>query len=167
LNQITRTKPFKNWQELKEYTDQRRVQLNNHIICDSLGKPPLVAFPKAKHSLNFFNPLQEKEMINLNFIYEYLHKKEWFRKISTSQCISLGSQSYYIPKSIPNQQIKITFEKESKMLFFHNDKELLAQLPIKGIDAVTLMGDESINACPNAQIPIPWDWKNIKISTTF
>lgn len=50
FNQLQRSKPFCNWQELKEFADNRRSTLNKHIICDTLKLPPLVAFPNAIHS---------------------------------------------------------------------------------------------------------------------
>jgi hypothetical protein len=49
-HQNNRTITYKNIQDLQLHIDKRRKQLNEKITCDTFGKPPLVAFPSAKHS---------------------------------------------------------------------------------------------------------------------
>jgi hypothetical protein len=168
FNQIQRSQSFKNWQELKEFCDQRRYKLNHHLICDTLKKAPLVAFPEAIHSKKYFNPLTEHLTIDLQKVFSFLAKGEWFRKVSSAKTISLAGQVYYLTNSKPNQKIRITFDSDSKELFFHDDNELFLKLPIKGISIEKLMGYgfEQI-AIPNVQLEIPFNWNQIKVSTTL
>jgi hypothetical protein len=71
-------------------------RLNYHIPSDTLGKAPLVAFPKAKHSGRYFNPLLEKKYFDQERIKDYLHLKERFRKVSDIKTISLLCDSFFI-----------------------------------------------------------------------
>jgi hypothetical protein len=168
FNQIQRSKPFVKWQELKEFADKRRHQLNNTICCDTLKMAPLIAFPNATHSGKHFNPLTEIEMMDLQKVYTFLSKGEWFRKVSGAKTISLAGQVYYLPDASANQQIKIKFDNLSQNLLFHNVNELFFKLPIKGISTEILMGcaAKTVNV-PNVQLQIPFDWNTLKLSITF
>lgn len=156
-NQIQRTKTFKNWQQLKAYTDERRNRLNYHIACDTIKVPPLVAFPNAVHSNKYFNPLTEYKMIDLQKVYLFLAQGEWFRKVSSAKTVSLAGQVYYLNDTSPNEQVRIKFDVVSQNLFFHNVNERIIKIPIKGISIEKLMGYPiSQIVCPNVQLSIPF-----------
>ena len=168
FNQIQRTKTFKNWQQLKEFTDKRRHRLNNNIACDTINMPPLVAFPSAIKSNKYFNPLTEHKMIDLQKVYLFLAQQEWFRKVSSAKTVSLAGQVYYLADAIANEQVRIKFDISSQSLFFHNVNERIIKVPIKGISIEKLMGCPIAKAlCPNAQLVIPFEWEDIKVSTTL
>lgn len=137
-DQIQQSFDFRSWNSFKNTVDQRRHRLNYHILCATTGKPPLVAYPKAKHSGRHFNVLTEKESFDQERIKEYLHQKEWFRKVSDIKTISLGGHIYHLPKAKYRIEVKIVFDKPSSCLFFYDVKELVAQLTIKGIDFKSL-----------------------------
>ena len=153
----------------KRSMDERRESLNKHIPCDSLGEPPLSAFPHAKHSTRFFNPLTEHILFDKKRIENYLNDKEWFRKVSDAKTLSLGGQVYYLKMAKPKTELKIIFTKNDKVcdLFFYDDKELIAQLPLKGIDFQNLVEPNFLNTLKTLQLEVPFDWKTMKINTTF
>ena len=97
----------------------------------------MVAFPEAKHSGRFFNPLNEQLLFDKKRIKNYLNNREWFRKISDIKTVSLGGYIYYL-KDIKltklNREAKIVFDVKSDSLVFYNANGLIAQLPIKGLD---------------------------------
>ena len=168
-DQVQQTIPFKSWDNFKRSMDERRESLNKHIPCDSLGEPPLSAFPHAKHSTRFFNPLTEHILFDKKRIENYLNDKEWFRKVSDAKTLSLGGQVYYLKMAKPKTELKIIFTKNDKVcdLFFYDDKELIAQLPLKGIDFQNLVEPNFLDTLKTLQLEVPFDWKTMKINTTF
>jgi hypothetical protein len=165
--QNKRTKPFKNLTDFQNHVNQRRKQLNEYIPCDTFGKPPLVGFPESVHSKRFYNPLMEEIGFDINRIDAYLKDKKWFRKVSSNKTISLGGHVYYLPKCKINLELSIQFDPNSRCLIFHNDKELVATLPIKGCDFEHLAGENFTKCLKNRQLEIPFDWNIHKIVTTF
>ena len=169
-DQIKQATDFKSWQDFKRTLDERRHRLNSHIVCDTLGKPPLVAFAEAKHSGRFFNPLTEQLLFDNKRIKNYLNNREWFRKIRDIKTVSLGGCIYYL-KDIKltklNREAKIVFDATSDSLFFYNINGLIAQLPIKGLDFQELVEPHFLNTLKNLQLEMPFDWKITKINTTF
>jgi hypothetical protein len=166
-DQIQQSFDFNSWDNFKSTVEQRRKRLNNHIPCDTTGKPPLVAFPQAKHSGRYFNPITEKDAFDTKLVSQYLHLKEWFRKVSEAKTISLGGQVYYIAKAKPKTDVKIIFDNASKNLIFYDVKELIAQLPIKGIGFQDLVEPNFFNTLISLQFEFPFDWGSFKINTTF
>ena len=169
-DQIKQSTDFKSWQDFKRTLDERRHRLNSHIVCDTLGKPPLVAFAEAKHSGRFFNPLNEQLLFDNKRIKNYLNNREWFRKISDIKTVSLGGCIYYL-KDIKltklNREAKIVFDAKSDSLAFYNINGRIAQLPIKGLDFQELVEPHFLNTLKNLQLEMPFDWKITKINTTF
>jgi hypothetical protein len=154
-------------QDFQEHINRRRQQLNHNITCDTWGKAPLKAFPEAIHSKRFYNPLTENILFSTNKIDKYLSNKKWFRKVSQNHTLSLGGQVYYLPKAKECSELTITFDEKTRNLIFHDDKEQLASLEIKGIDFQNLAGINYINRLTNQQLLIPMNWEAIKINTTF
>ena len=169
-DQIKQSIDFKSWQDFKQILDERRYRLNNHIACDTFGKPPLVAFPNAKHSGRFFNPLNEQSLFDNKLIKSYLNNREWFRKISDIKTVSLGGSIYYL-KDIKltklNREAKIVFDAKSDNLIFSNINGLITQLPIKGLGFHELVEPDFLNTLKNRQLELPFEWQNTKIGTTF
>jgi hypothetical protein len=165
--QNDRNLDYKNMQDFQEHINRRRQQLNHNITCDTWGKAPLKAFPEAIHSKRFYNPLTENILFATNKIDQYLSNKKWFRKVSQNHTLSLGGQVYYLPKAKECSELTITFDEKTRNLIFHDDKEQLASLEIKGIDFQNLAGINYINRLTNQQLLIPMNWEAIKINTTF
>jgi hypothetical protein len=166
-DQVQQTGDFKSWENFKSVVEQRRYRLNNHIPCDTTGKPPLIAFPQARHSGRYFNPLLECVVFDKARIRQYLHLKEWFRKVSDTKTVSLGGHVYYMAKAKPKTELRIVFKNDSANLIFYDVNELIAQLPIKGIDFQDLVEPNFLNTLHSLQLEFPFDWNSFKIVTTF
>lgn len=131
--QLQRTIEYASLEELQHMADSRRCKLNQRIPCTTLGCPPLVFQPNAKHSGRQFNPTQEEQLYQIENVCALLAPMEWFRKVSKVKTFALGKQIYYHPSLLTGIQIKIQFDPQSLSLNCYNDKELLAAVPIKGI----------------------------------
>jgi hypothetical protein len=168
FNQVLRKEPFKNWQHLFEFVQQRRDVLNLTLPCQTIQKPPLVAFPQAIHSSRYYVALKEFDLLDLERVFTFLKPCEWFRLVAPNHTLSLGGQLYSIREALPKQQLRITFDVISQNLLFHNDKELIAQKAIKAISKERIAGQEHADfAMPFAQLAFPFDWQTLKTSTTL
>jgi hypothetical protein len=130
------------WKQLFQFTNTRRKRLNENLPSRMLdGRPPLTAFPKAKHSGRYYNLEQEEQIIDMSRIYKYLAKCCWFRRISKAKTISLSGSIYYLKNAKPEEQIQIKFCNRAKKLIFRDAKEhIVAQLPLKDFSVQDIMG---------------------------
>lgn len=169
FNQTVRSHQLKDWKHLFEVCQNRRKILNTELPSSACQeKPPLEAFPKAKHSGRIYTPQQEINLLNLDRVYQFLAQCTWFRRVSKTKSLTLAKQGYYLAHATPGEQLKITFCPTCKYFFFWNDKELLVDLkPIKGLSKAYLIGHlNQLFNTPNLQLPIPFDWEQV-VSTTF
>lgn len=156
---LKRKEAFKNFEDLINCCNKRRYKLNYMLP----GKPnnriaPLLTHPMAKHSKRYYTPCKEAELINMNLVYQFLSQGVWYRKIASNGTICLGGKVYYIPKSKPKTDLKITFCATSKNLLFHDVKDhCLVQLPIKGVSLDSLSVNlEKVYQIPNSQLMLPF-----------
>ena len=129
-----------------------------------------MAFPRAKHSGRFFNPLTEQALFDNKRIKQYLNQREWFRKISDIKTVSLGRHIYHLKDfklTKSNREVKIVFDAKTDNLIFYAVNELITQLPVKGLDFKDLVEPNFFLTLKNLQLEIPFDWKTAKIITTF
>jgi transposase InsO family protein len=130
-NQLHRTQDYESKGELVSEGRNIMDKLNYRIPCASLGSPPLVHNSDAIHSGRIFD--NEKELYKVERVAFLLENMEWFRKVSNAKTFALGKQVYYHNYLKKGQQIKIRFDAETMKLNCYNDKELVAQVQIKGI----------------------------------
>lgn len=130
-NQLYRTLDYESAEELRIEGRKRMDKLNHRIPCASLGLPPLIQNPDAIHSGRTFE--DEKALYKVERVAELLGKMEWFRKVASAKTFALGKQIYYHSNLKRGQQIKIRFNAETLNLNCYNDKELIAEVQIKGI----------------------------------
>lgn len=140
--QAMRGKHFEYWQQLFKNVTKRRKRLNEKYPSRSLGrKAPLEAYPDAIHSGRLYSVNKEHKLLDLNQVYNFLSEGKWYRIVSKAKMVSLGAKIYYLKGAIPKSQVQITFKKKTKQLIFRDVNELeVAQLPIKGITLIDLMG---------------------------
>ena len=168
--QISGEQVFTAWKSLYDFAQTRRKRLNELLPCQSLnGQAPLVAYPQARHSGRYYHPVQEEQLLEIERIYQFLEKGEWFRIVSSAKTLCLGGQVYYLNQAIPKQELRIKFDAAKQQLIFYNDKEQIIQhKAIKGIDKELMMGQHFkvflMTAC---QLELPFDWEHQKVSTTF
>jgi hypothetical protein len=165
-NQIRQTSAFKSWSEFSATVTQRREMLNNHISNLKDGKSLMEQYPQAKHSGRYYYPLNEVDCFSHELIFQFLSEinsstgkqKEWFRKVSSAKTISIGKQVYYLTNAKPKSELRITFNtsENNSNLIFYDDKELIAQLPIKGIYYNDLVDAVFLNTLNLHQLEIPF-----------
>lgn len=140
--QVTRTSNYCSWGELFDFCQQRRYVLNERFPCRSLdGKAPLQKYPQARHSGRYFHFVSEKQLMDMEKIYEYLSEGIWYRRVSNQLTLTLGGQVYYVSKALKKSQLVIKFDPCTKMLHFYNEEQkLLDKLAIKGMEKDRIMG---------------------------
>ena len=166
--QIARETELPGWEALFHLCQKRRKFLNEHFACRSLSnRSPFEVFADRKHSGRYYHPAHEERLLSLDRIYDLLSKGKWYRKVSKLRSLTLGGEVYYIAQAPPLSQLCITFDRDTKLLHFHNDKELLVQkIPIKGICKKRIMGD-TFWKLVNIQLELPLFWETKKLDTTF
>ncbi len=137
--QLYRQKPYSCLDELQQEAQLRMDKLNKRIPCSTLGLPPLIHNPAAQHSGRQFHASNEQVLYDKEKVANFLKNMEWYRLCSKVKTFSLGRHIYYHKRLPAQTQIRITFNPQSLTLFCYNDKELLAQIPIKGISYQELM----------------------------
>ncbi len=166
--QVASKKQYSNWEEFFHMCQNRRKFLNRDFACSSLGdKSPLDAYPEARHSGRYYHPTHEEKLLRLDRIYDLLSAGKWYRKASKTRSVTLGGEVYYVSRARPNSEVCITFDSRTRMLNFHDHKEVcFQQLPIKGICKKRIMGDVFWKLV-NVQLELPFFWDTQKLDTTF
>lgn len=143
--QVIQGQHYNCWKELFNFCHQRRKTLNELFPKRSLNnKAPLQVFPKAAHNARVYSLQSEEQLLDLKRIYSHLAKYIWYRKVSNNHTLNLGGHKYYVKKATPQSYVQIKFCNRRKKLIFKNEKEqVLAQLPLKKIDHLTLMGTDT------------------------
>lgn len=158
--------------------DARREFLNSRYPCRSLGhQPPLTAFPEARHSGRPYRLEWEKEMLDMGRVWNYLARGCWVRRVSSQGQVALGGQSYYLGPAFAGQQVKMTFDPQTKELVCCPEKGGgPIRLPIQGLTPDDLMGELSpLRAVPAYQLSLPLsmaEWRQLGLAealtgTTF
>lgn len=156
--------------DLHRFCDKRRRALNFHLPCQSTNNtPPIVAYPKARLSAKYYQWNAEKEMIQLERIYQYLKQGIWIRKVNKSKTCHLGGQWYYLKSATIHSKVTITFCSDiQKLIFKDTNGQLIDRQNIKGITHQYLMGNTFSGLdLPSFQLKIPFGNKEKIVSTTF
>ena len=139
--QLKRKTEYDSLEALNNLAQVRMDKLNRKIPCSTFGKPPLVQHPQAEHSGRIFCPAKESEHFDVERIKSLLENMEWFRRASPVKTFSLGRKIYYHKNLVARSQIRVTFDPLNLNLNCYNDKELLASIPIRGINYAELTID--------------------------
>lgn len=169
-NQVIKGSSFNSVLSLHAYCDKRRKLLNETLPCSTIGGiAPLKAFPAAKNSGRFYHPQTERNMIDLNLVFQFLAKGKWYRKAGKTKTIHLGGQWYYVKQAKTYSLLHIEFNADEKLLVFRDvNEQLVDKQPIKGISPEILMGESFYEATlPDFQLKLPFSWEDHLISTTF
>lgn len=88
---------------LQRNLQARMLFLNQEYPTRALdGKPPFQAFPQARHSGRFYCLEEEKQLLDMQRVYDYLQNGRWFRQIS-----SVGSFSLVDIATMPQNTLPI------------------------------------------------------------
>jgi transposase len=164
--QVVQGAAFTDWQALYDALYQRRDFLNNILPCASLdNRPPLAAYPQARHSGRSYRLEWEAEMLDLKRIDVYLGQGRWFRRVGSNGVISLGGTVYYVGTKWKQQQIEIKFDPDTRQFqCFDAAAQLLKTFPLKGVTVENLMGDVfPLCHFPVFQLALPFSWEEQKV----
>lgn len=127
------------WQSL----EKRKVFLNEHLPCASLGDtPPLQANPQAYLPRRAYRPEWEADLLDLNRVYTYLAKGQWFRKVSATGAISIGRQIYHLGFDWrPAGYAELSFEPDACEFVCQIPSGKQKRLPVTWLTKQELMGE--------------------------
>jgi len=102
---------------LQRSLQARMLFLNQEYPTRALeGQPPFQAFPQARHSGRFYALEAEKQLFDVQRVYDYLQQGRWFRQVSSVGTFSLGGYLYNASIRFANQTLEITFEAATHQL---------------------------------------------------
>lgn len=164
--QVITGQRFADWDHLYQALRKRRTFLNQHLPCRTLdNKPPLVAYPEARHSGRPYRPEYELDLLKLQPVYDYLAQGRWYRLVSQGGTFSLGGHVYYVSSQFAKQHLEITFDPADKHLVCRGAKgDIVTRLTIQGLSKETLMGTlaDYINL-PHFQLALPFDYPSQRV----
>lgn len=158
---------FQTLAELQTMLNNRIAFLNQEYPSRSLqGQAPFRAYPQAQLSQRPYRLEWEKEMLDLQRVYDYLAQGRWFRKTSSIATFSLGKQRYYAGTQFTRQTLEITFDPLScEVLCLSEDGKKMVRLPALGLTKETLMGElDPLLSSTAYQLALPFsrkDWREI------
>jgi transposase len=161
--QVLQGQVFRDWDDLFQALQKRRLFLNTQLPCASLGeKPPLVAHPEALTNSRLYRPEWEVELLDVSRIHAYLAQGHWFRLVSSVGTFSLGGQVYYLKQTWAGQQVEITFDPDDlQFVVYSDDGQQIRRFFPKGITTDDLMGEMSpLTNLPAFQLALPFSWQD-------
>ncbi len=107
---------FKDLDHLQQVSDEELDWINHRLPSrgrDCQGRPPLVAYPKAKKPRRSYSPEKELEIFSLERVYQYLATQHWWRRVTMVGQISLGGHRYGVGRAHAHQDVRITFDADA------------------------------------------------------
>lgn len=164
-NQVCRRSGYLNWESFFLACQGRRQWLNSSLPCSALeDRPPLQAFPEAQHSGRRYHYHNERELLNMDKVFDWLERQAWRRRTSKDQTISLGGHVYYLSLAKPNSWAFIQFRKHDQAFLVEIEKQICLKIPIMRLDLDTLIGLEQL-PLPGVQLQLPFDDRNCLIAS--
>jgi transposase len=140
--------------------DERMGVLNQLYPSRSLaGLAPLVAFPQAVHSGRSYRPEWEEELLDMEKVYAYLSKQEWFRQVTPAGQVTLGSHRYGLGQAWGHPTIRWTFDpKGGQFVCSTLDGKQTVQMSPFNLSKKNLMGELNLAAFRYYQYAFPWSF---------
>jgi len=148
---------------LQSSLQARMLFLNQEYPTRALdGQPPFQAFPQARHSSRFYSLDAEKQLLDMQCIYDYLQSGRWFRQVSSVGTFSLGGHIYNVTTHFAGQTLEITFDGATRKLVCLPEKQTSAfQLDIQGLTKATLVGNSlALPSYTAYQLALPLPYPN-------
>ncbi len=148
---------------LQRSLQARMLFLNQEYPTRALNvRPPLQAFPYARHSGRIYSHSAEEQMLDMQRIYDYLQNGRWFRQVSSVGTFSLGGYGYNATTQFAEQTVEITFDGTQRKLICLSEKCTTPfQLDIQGLTQSALMGTAlPLPAYSAYQLAIPFAYPN-------
>lgn len=140
--------------------------VHNHLYpsqaSDCAGRPPLTAHPELLTPRRAYHPGWERELFDMQGVYQCLAQYTFERKIDSKARVSLGSQTYSLGARLVREDelkaVQARFDAHTAEWVFRTlDGEELMRCPPKGLDARTLTGldPSEVLPAPARQLALP------------
>jgi transposase len=172
-HQAVTSQPFADGLAFQHHLSARLDFLNQHFPSRSLGgRPPLQAYPEAKHSGRPYRPEWEQALLDMPRVYAYLALGRWFRRTSSPGQFSLGAHRYGVGKNLADQTLEITFDPQTcELKCLSEDGRQKIQLDARGLTKSDLMGELGpLVALPAYQLALPFSpsaWREMMLCATL
>jgi transposase-like protein len=146
---------------LQQRLDLEREQYNQWFpsrASDCGGRPPLLAHPELCHPRRPYRVEWERELFNVQHLYDYLATIELTRKVTQVGQIQLGGRSVGIGRAYARQTVTVRCDADARQwVVSTEDGAEVARLPIQGVDVTTLSGvrDEPLMGGEPIQLTLP------------
>jgi len=121
--------------------DERREFLNSRYPSSALGgRPPLVAFPEARHSGRPYRLEWEEELLDMQRVADYLANGRWYRRVSSQGQVAVGGHLYHLGKVCPAGGGDHVF-RPGNWSFSRKGGLPPVRRPIQGVTKADLMGE--------------------------
>lgn len=153
-----RDEPSATVAQLQALLDARRQRHNEELpvqAADCQGRPPLVAYPHARHSGRPFACGGEWLAFDLARVDAYLAQFVWTRRVSASGSVAVGNHLYYAGRSCLHETLSVRFNPATRAFRFERaDGTLLVERPAVGLDKLDLIGYMPVEEA----LPVPWQF---------
>jgi hypothetical protein len=112
-DRVVEGRTFQDYDELQSTSDVELEWINQKLpsrgrACDD--RPPLEAYPQAKHPRRPYTREKELELFSMDRVYEFLAGQHWWRKVSQVGQFSINGQRCGIGTAYANQDVRVTFD---------------------------------------------------------
>lgn len=157
--QVLEGQTFDSWEALYFALRERRDFLNSSLPCATLdGLPPLLAFPSAHHSGRDYRPEWEKDLLDMDRVFNHLRQGHWFRLVSKDGTISLRPDVLYVGRKLARQQLEVKVHPdEQSYLCFDAGGTVVARCRPRKLTKEYLMGHiGTVFNLPFFQLALPF-----------
>ena len=153
--------PRLNLEQLQHRLDLEREQHNRWFpsrASDCAGRPPLLAHPELLQPRRPYRLECERQMFDLQRVYEYLATFRLERKVSSTGQIQLRGRAHAIGRSYAGQIVIVQCDAQThEWVVQQQDGGAVKRLPISGLDVTGLTGitEEPLPEVPPIQLTLP------------
>jgi hypothetical protein len=153
--------------------DARRTMLNQYIPSRSLdGRAPLQAYPEAAHSGRTYRPEWEAEMLDMDWVFQYLAMCRWFRQVKANGRFAIGGYEYYLSTQLRGRTLELTFDSiQGSFRVLPEGTDMPIMVAPRGLTKPELMGElASLLALPTYQLALPVTheaWRQLEYARTL
>jgi transposase-like protein len=130
--------------QLQQRLDIEREQHNHWFpsrASDCAGRPPLLAHPELKQPRRPYRLEWERQLFDLQRVYDYLATIELERKVSSTGQIQLRGRSRPVGRAYARQTVIVQCDAEShEWVVYQSTGVEVKRLAICGLDVTTLTG---------------------------
>jgi transposase-like protein len=150
--------------DLERLQQQLDIEREQHNRCfasrasDCAGRPPLLAHPELLRPRRPYRLECERQMFDMQRVYDHLASIRVERKVSSTGQIQLQGYSRAIGRVYAGQTVLVQCDSKSHEWVVHQaDGVEVKRLPLRGLDVTTLTGitDVPLAELPPIQLTLP------------